>query len=164
MAINRTDNVNRLLAGILATGLAPRSFYAGEPVRYDGVPVDDVARAIVTSVLAARPGLHVTHASNSGLEPAVSLDQIVDWLETGGARLERLPHAEWVTRFRARLDELGEAARAWSPAQVIARWARPIRAEDIPRLETRAFLDLLGESPPAIDEPYVHRWRHALGW
>jgi fatty acid CoA ligase FadD9 len=161
-AINRTDNVNRLLAGILATGLAPRSFYAGEPARYDGLPVDCVATALVTNVLATAPGLHIFHASNAESRPSISLDHIVDWLETGGARLERLPHAEWLARFRARLEKLGEGARAWSPLSTIARWEQPIRAADVPAIDTRQFLALLGDRAPAIDEAYVHRWKHSL--
>jgi fatty acid CoA ligase FadD9 len=153
MAINRPDNINRLLAGILASGLAPRSFYAGEPARYDGLPVDHVAEAIVASVLAPAPGRHLYHASNAETRPVVSLDQIVDWLAAAGARLERLPHADWVMRFRAHLDR-----------STIVRWEQPIRAADIPAIETRRFRALLGGTPPAIDEAYVQRWKQSLGY
>ncbi len=162
-SINHTDNVNRLLAGILATGLAPHSFYAGAPARYDGLPVDCVARAIVASVLAPAPGLHRYHASNAETHPVVSLDRIVDWLETAGARLERLPHADWLPRFRARLDQLGDAARAWSPRSTIARWEQPIRTVDVPAIDTTRFLGLLGgRTLPALDEDSVRRWKQSL--
>jgi fatty acid CoA ligase FadD9 len=162
--INETDLYSRLLVGLARTRVAPPSFYApGVPGRLDGLPVDFVAREIVSRALASGTSRIRMHLSN---DEGPSLDEIAGWVGSAGIPLERCAtHAAWFARFSTALEQLDEATRRRSPFAVLTRWSKPV-GEPALRFETaglRAALEARGEAPPAIDEAFVHACLRGLG-
>ena len=89
----------RLLAGLVYTGIAPKSFY-GDPScpnrHYDGTPVDVVAGAIAGIASAQRRGIGLYHAVNPHWDDSVSLDSFLDWIQDAGYPLKRIPnYTQW---------------------------------------------------------------------
>ncbi|OPC77647.1 oxidoreductase [Embleya scabrispora] len=152
--LNVTDVFTRLMLSLVATGIAPTSFYrrdAGAPrprAHYDGLPVDFVARVVDT--LGARDGdgfrtFNVVNPHDDG----ISLDTFVDRLVAAGHAIDRVDdHGVWFTRFEAALRALPEKRRRHSvlpllhafrqPAEPVAgsrlpagRFARAVRAAGI---------------------------------
>ena len=115
--LNIPDAFTRLLVSLLATGLAPRSFYAqdesGERPRahYDGLPADFVAEAIAAIGGNGLDGFRSYDVMNPH-DDGVSLDVIVDWLIEEGVSIRRVSdHAEWISRFEGALRGLPEQER-----------------------------------------------------
>src|SRR5262249_2654044 len=117
--VNIPDFFTRLVAGIVYTGLAPKSFYApGAPehVRhYDGLPVEMVARSTaapsVNRPLGDEPPVRYAtyHVVNPHHHDLISLDVIVDWVKTAGYPVERIARYEqWYRTFHDRLTSLSE--------------------------------------------------------
>ncbi|XXJ61969.1 carboxylic acid reductase [Embleya sp. MST-111070] len=152
--LNVTDVFTRLMLSVVATKIAPASFYrrdvgAQRPrAHYDGLPVDFVARAVDT--LGARDGdgfrtYNVVNPHDDG----ISLDTFVDRLVATGHDIERVDdHGVWFTRFEAALRALPQTRRRYSvlpllhafrqPAEPVAgsrlpagRFARAVRATGI---------------------------------
>ena len=86
--MNPTDFFTRLLAGITYTGVAPRSFYgqqtAGSKAHFNGMPVDFVAAVIAATAAAGRAGLGTYHVVNPHYNDGISLDTVVDWVQSAG--------------------------------------------------------------------------------
>jgi fatty acid CoA ligase FadD9 len=152
-ALNWADNTNRLLHSIVATGLAPMSFYGGGPGRYDLVPLDAAVAAITTIAMNVR-GLATYHVTS---DDEVSLDTLLAWVESAGVQLERLPHAAWFAAWRAQLEALPAPVRARSAFATLDRWREPLGA--IPAFDTASYRAL---RPSIVDEALVHRWVEAL--
>ncbi|GCD92798.1 carboxylic acid reductase [Embleya hyalina] len=152
--LNVTDVFTRLMLSLVATGIAPASFYrrdvgAQRPrAHYDGLPVDFVAR--VVDILGAHDGdgfrtYNVVNPHDDG----ISLDTFVDWLVAAGHGIDRVDdHGVWFTRFEAALRALPKTRRRHSvlpllhvfrqPAEPVAgstlpagRFARAVRAAGI---------------------------------
>jgi fatty acid CoA ligase FadD9 len=165
--VNDGDNIVRLLRGLLATGVAPRSFYGADVARphFDGIPVDIVAAAIAAIALEAERGHHIYHVSNARWDDGVSIDTFADSIHASGHTLERLSdYGAWFAEFRARLERLDERERRRSPLPIIARWAQPASAGSAIHLANARFRgklkSLLGmDDVPILDEPYI---RHCL--
>ena len=105
-----------MLISLLSTGIAPRTFYAGDGsgerprAHYDGLPADFVAEAIATIGADGRDGFRSYDVMNPH-DDGISLDVIVDWLIDEGMAITRIDdHDEWVTRFEGALRGLPEAA------------------------------------------------------
>ncbi|MFI1582560.1 carboxylic acid reductase [Embleya sp. NPDC020630] len=152
--LNVTDVFTRLMLSLVATKIAPASFYRrdveaqGPRAHFDGLPVDFVARAVDT--LGARDGdgfrtYNVVNPHDDG----ISLDTFVDRLVATGHDIERVDdHGVWFTRFEAALRALPKTRRRHSvlpllhtfrqPAEPVAgsrfpagRFARAVRATGI---------------------------------
>jgi fatty acid CoA ligase FadD9 len=161
---NEGDNITRLLRGLLATGIAPRSFYRGELKQrhFDGIAVDVVAAALAAIALEASSDHRGYHVSNARWDDGVSLDSFVGWIGTAGHALVRIDdYAAWLREFRARLERLSEPERRRSPLPLIARWAEPTDAGGQIRLDNTRFRAALRahlgiDDVPLLDEAYLH--------
>lgn len=127
--LNVPDMFTRLLISLVATGIAPGSFYQpGVDARphYDGLPVDYVAEAIMRIGAAMTAGHHTFNVVNPH-DDRISLDQFVDWLIEAGQSIDRIAdHAEWVSRFETALTALPDRARQHSVLMVLDAFRRPI--------------------------------------
>ncbi|MGV9802494.1 carboxylic acid reductase [Mycobacterium sp. NPDC003449] len=127
--LNVPDMFTRLLLSLLLTGIAPRSFYAGDGLgsrpraHYDGLPVDFIAEAITT--LNPSEG-YVSYDVMNPHDDGVSLDVFVDWLIRGGNRIERVDdYADWLRRFETALTALPEKRRAQTVLPLLHAFAHP---------------------------------------
>jgi fatty acid CoA ligase FadD9 len=103
--LNAVDNFTRLLLSLLATGIAPGSFYqtdaAGNRARahYAGLPADLVVEAVTTLGNQVTDGFRCFDVENPH-DDGISLDTFVDWLIDAGHKIQRIgDHNEWITRF-----------------------------------------------------------------
>ena len=145
-ALNWADNTNRLLFSIVATGLAPETFYAGAPGRYDLVPLDAIVASITAIATAPERGIATYHATS---DDEVTLDALVAWTASA-VPLERLPYAAWFAALRERLDALPDALKTLTILPAIERWRAPLPS-GAPRFDTLARTSV-------VDETLVHRW------
>lgn len=114
--INVPDMFARLLSSVLATGIAPGSFYEldreGQRRRthFDGLPVDFVAAAISALAAESTGNFRTYHVMNPH-DDGIGLDECVDWLIDAGYPIARIAdYDEWLYRFRS-------AVRALPPRQ-----------------------------------------------
>ncbi|MDP9166313.1 MAG: SDR family oxidoreductase, partial [Actinomycetota bacterium] len=129
--LNVPDMFTRLIFSVLATGLAPVSFYQRDASgqrqssHYDGLPVDFVAEAM--TVLGARlssgfRSFDVMNPHDDGL----SVDVFVDWLIDGGHAIHRIDdYDEWFRRFETALRGLPEQQRQQSVLPLLHAYRRP---------------------------------------
>jgi fatty acid CoA ligase FadD9 len=161
--LNVPDAFTRLLVSLLATGLAPRTFYAedgsGERPRahYDGLPADFVAEAITTIGGANLEGFHSYDVMNPH-DDGISLDVIVDWLVDAGETITRVnDHADWISRFEGALRGLPEEQRQRSVLALLDSYRepeRPLRGAVAP---TDVFRQAVQHAKigPAQDIPHI---------
>jgi fatty acid CoA ligase FadD9 len=127
--LNVPDMFSRLLYSVLATGIAPRSFYRADGARahYDGLPVDFTAAAVVA--LGGRDGATDEYRTFSLVNPnddGVSLDTFVDWLTEAGHRIERVDdYADWYVRFEAAMRALPEDRRQYAALPILHGFKEP---------------------------------------
>jgi len=139
--LNVPDVFTRLVFSLLATGIAPGSFYRGDgsAAHFDGLPVDFTARAI-TALSTRAPGHRTFHVLNPH-EDGISLDTVVDWLAAGHP-IRRIPDfAEWTVRFEAALRGLPDrlAQRSLLPLRhAFAEPAAPTPGSGLPADRFRA--------------------------
>ena len=130
--INRSDMFTRLLYSIITTQLAPQSFYLPNADgskgkgHYDGLPVDVLAKAMIGISDYDYSGYHNFDMENYHHEDGVSLDKFVDWIETAGYPLHRIPnHGDWVKRIKDKLTTLPEDQRQQSVLDLLPAYSRP---------------------------------------
>lgn len=147
--LNLPDRFTRLLLSILATGMAPRSFYRldqdGNRCRahYSGLPVDFTAEAIAS--LSAR-GAHgyVTYNTVNANDDGVSLDEIVGWLIRAGHPITRFDdYAEWHMRFESALRGLPDRQRRLSLLPLTRAYAQPAEPRTGPEVPASRFTTAL---------------------
>ncbi|MFV8165504.1 amino acid adenylation domain-containing protein [Mycobacterium sp. 134] len=139
--LNVPDNFTRMVLSVVATGLAPASFYQLDPdgnrqrAHYDALPVGFVAEAITTlGWRMARAGsadfetYHVMNPHDDG----IGIDEYVDWLIEAGYRIERIADfGEWLQRFEIALRALPERQRRHSVLQILAsQFTRDLKAPE----------------------------------
>ncbi|MFJ2863072.1 carboxylic acid reductase [Kitasatospora sp. NPDC087314] len=129
--LNLPDRFTRLIVSVLATGMAPRSFYRLDQdgnrrrAHYSGLPVDFTAEAIASLSARSADG-YVTYNTVNANDDGVSLDEIVDWLIDAGHPVTRFDdHREWHMRFEAALRGLPDHQRRLSLLPLLAAYAKP---------------------------------------
>jgi fatty acid CoA ligase FadD9 len=90
------DVFTRLILSLVATGIAPYSFYEldadgkRQRAHFDALPVDFIAEAIATLGERVQTGVEAYHVANP-YEDGIGLDEYVDWLIEAGHRIQRGP-------------------------------------------------------------------------
>jgi fatty acid CoA ligase FadD9 len=128
--LNVPDVFTRLLLSLVATGIAPGSFYelgpAGHRQRahYDGLPVEFIAEAI--STLGTRVGACATYHVMNPHDDGIGLDEFVDWLNGAGYPIERIEdYGLWLRRFETAIRALPERQRQSSVLPLLHNFQRP---------------------------------------
>ncbi|KZS63652.1 amino acid adenylation domain-containing protein [Mycobacterium ostraviense] len=130
--LNMSDMFTRMVLSVVATGIAPSSFYRPpedpadgnrQRAHLDGLPVEFVAEAIAT--LGAQIGresstgyqtYHVMNPHDDG----IGLDEYVDWLIEAGYPIERIDDfGEWLQRFETALRALPDQQRDHSLLELL---------------------------------------------
>ncbi|MET7842765.1 carboxylic acid reductase [Streptomyces sp. NPDC005356] len=128
--LNAPDLFTRLLFSLVATGVAPRSFYRGDASRahYDGLPVDFTATAVTELGERVTSGYRTFNVVNPH-DDGISLDTFVDWLTEDGRPITRIDdYADWLERFRTALRALPEERRQHSVLPLLHAFERPSEA------------------------------------
>jgi fatty acid CoA ligase FadD9 len=132
--LNVPDIFTRLLFSLVATGIAPRSFYRasedGSRPHYEGLPVDFLAAAIVA--VGAREGrsFDIYNTTNPH-DDGISLDTFVDWIAEAGYPIQRIDdYVDWVNRFETAMRALPEHQRHRSLLAVMDIYRQPAEAAE----------------------------------
>ncbi len=129
--LNVPDMFTRLMLSLVATGIAPGSFYEldadGNRQRshYDGLPVEFIADAISTLGERVVDGFETYHVMNP-YDDGIGLDEYVDWLIEAGYPVARVgAYDAWLQRFDTTLRALPERQRQASLLPLIHNYQRP---------------------------------------
>ena len=128
--LNVPDMFTRLLLSLIATGIAPKSFYrpGSGPAHYDGLPADFTAESITTIGSQVGVGYETFNVLNPHAD-GISLDVIVDWLIGAGNAITRIDdYAEWFTRFERGIRALPEKQKQHSLLPLLRAFGQPAEA------------------------------------
>jgi fatty acid CoA ligase FadD9 len=161
--LNLPDMFTRLMLSLVATGIAPGSFYEldseGDRQRahYDGLPVEFIAAAISALGAQVVDGYQTYHVMNP-YDDGIGLDEYVDWLIDAGYPVQRIAdYGEWLPRFEVAMRALPERQRQYSLLPLLHNYQkpeRPIRGSLAPTDRFRAAVQE-AKIGPDKDIPHV---------
>ncbi|BBX44330.1 carboxylic acid reductase [Mycobacterium cookii] len=132
--LNLPDMFTRMMLSLVATGVAPGSFYEldadgnRQRAHYDGLPVEFIAEAVSTlgpTVADEAAGFQTYHVMNP-YDDGIGLDEYVDWLIDAGYSIQRVgDYAAWLQRFETTLRGLPERQRQYSLLPLLHNYQRP---------------------------------------
>jgi fatty acid CoA ligase FadD9 len=129
--LNVPDMFTRMMLSLVATGVAPASFYeldAGgsrQRSHFDGLPVEFIADAISTLGANVVDGYETYHVMNPH-DDGISMDTFVDWLIEAGYPIGRVPdYSAWLERFDTSLRALPEKQRQASLIPLLHNYQKP---------------------------------------
>jgi fatty acid CoA ligase FadD9 len=129
--LNVPDMFTRMMLSLVATGVAPASFYeldadgSRQRAHFDGLPVEFIADAISTLGVGVREGFDTFHVMNP-YDDGISMDTFVDWLVEAGYAITRVPaYADWLERFDTTLRALPEKQRQASLLPLLHNYQSP---------------------------------------
>ncbi|TGD86574.1 NAD-dependent epimerase/dehydratase family protein [Mycolicibacterium sp. CH28] len=129
--LNLPDMFTRMMLSLVATGIAPTSFYEldtdgnRQRAHYDGLPVEFVADAISTLGALAGEGFHTYHVMNPH-DDGTGLDEFVDWLIRAGYPIQRIAdYGTWLRRFETAMRALPDRQRQYSLLPLLHNYQRP---------------------------------------
>ena len=166
--INPPDSFIRLLASLIMTGLAPKSFYrpgvdgGRAKAHYDGLPVDFVAAIMQQIGVSRSRGFQTYNLVNMHYDDGISLDSMADWIIDAGYELLRVDdHDEWFRRFGERMRTLPDEMRRHSCLAILAQFRTPYGVEP-KKLAHAQFLARVRELPvgpqvPHLSQAYIHK-------
>jgi fatty acid CoA ligase FadD9 len=162
--LNVPDIFTRLVFSLVATGIAPWSFYRasdGQRPHYEGLPVDFLADAI--AALGAQHGnsfytYNTTNPHNDG----ISLDTFVDWIIAAGYPIERIDdYSDWLNRFETAMRALPERQRAQSVLTVLDVYRQPVPAvagSAIPGERFQTAVEKSGRAIPHLSQQLIDKY------
>ena len=149
--LNLPDMFTRLMLSLVATGLAPASFYEldssgqRQNAHYDGLPVDFIAEAICVlggQLVKGHETYHVMNPHDDG----IGLDEYVDWLIDAGYHIHRVADFdEWRERFQRALHALPDRQRDNSLLPLMHAYRqpqKPVRGSVAPAGRFRAAVNV----------------------
>jgi fatty acid CoA ligase FadD9 len=129
--LNLPDMFTRLMLSLVATGIAPGSFYQldadgnRQRAHYDGLPVEFIAEAISTLGERVVEGFETYHVMNP-YDDGIGLDEYVDWLIEAGYPVARVGEYDaWLQRFDTAVRALPERQRQASLLPLLHNYQRP---------------------------------------
>jgi fatty acid CoA ligase FadD9 len=129
--LNVPDMFTRMMLSLVATGIAPHSFYEldadgnRQRAHFDGLPVEFVADAISTLGVNVVAGFETYHVMNP-YDDGIGMDTYVDWLVEAGYQIARVPdYAAWLARFETTLRGLPDKQRQASLLPLLHNYQKP---------------------------------------
>jgi len=129
--LNLPDMFTRMMLSLVATGVAPQSFYqldadgGRQRAHYDGLPVEFIAEAISTIGANVRSGFETFHVMNP-YDDGIGMDEFVDWLVEAGYSIRRIDdYGDWLQRFSTTLRSLPEKQRNASLLPLLHNYQSP---------------------------------------
>ena len=166
--LNVPDMFTRMILSLVATGIAPGSFYEldadgnRQRAHYDGLPVEFIAEAIA-SLGATQVGahsadeFHTYHVMNPH-DDGIGLDEFVDWLIDAGFSIQRIgDYGDWLKRFETSLRGLSEKQRNSSLVPLLHNYQKPQKPINGPMAPTERFGAAVQDAKvgPNKDIPHV---------
>jgi len=158
--LNVPDQFTRLILSLIATGIAPGSFYQAQAsderplAHYDGLPADFTASAI--TALGAVEGFHTYDSVNPHAD-GISLDNFVDWLIEAGYPIQRIDnYNEWFSRFDTAIRGLPEKQKQHSLLPLLHAYRYPQHAHNGAFLPAIRFREGV-QSAQNADIPHLTR-------
>jgi fatty acid CoA ligase FadD9 len=172
--LNLPDMFTRLMLSLVATGIAPGSFYEldadGDRQRahYDGLPVEFISEAISVLgplVLEDEAGFQTYHVMNP-YDDGIGLDEYVDWLIDAGYSVQRVgDYGTWLQRFETTLRALPDRQRQYSLLPLLHNYQKPqtpINGSMAPTDRFRAAVQEAKIGPdkdiPHVSEPVIVKY------
>lgn len=132
--LNVPDMFTRTILSLVATGIAPGSFYElgaegnRQRAHYDGLPVEFIAEAIATLGAQSADRFATYHVMNP-YDDGIGFDEFVDWLTdpaVAGCAIQRIAdYGEWLQRFETALRALPEKQRNASLLPLLHNYQKP---------------------------------------
>lgn len=129
--LNLPDMFTRMMFSLVASGVAPGSFYELDAdgnrrrAHYDGLPVEFIAEASTTLGAAAGHGFATYHVMNP-YDDGLGMDEFVDWLIEAGYPIRRIAdYGDWLQRFETTLRALPERQRQASLLPLLHNYQKP---------------------------------------
>jgi fatty acid CoA ligase FadD9 len=177
--LNLPDMFTRMMLSLVATGIAPGSFYeldadgTRQRAHYDGLPVEFIAEAISSLGAQVVDGYQTYHVMNP-YDDGIGLDEYVDWLIDAGCSIQRVgDYAAWLRRFETTLRALPEKQRNSSLLPLLHNYQKPqtpINGSMAPTDRFRAAVQEAKIGPdkdiPHVSEPVIVKYitdLHLLG-
>jgi fatty acid CoA ligase FadD9 len=160
--LNVPDVFTRTILSLVATGIAPGSFYeldAGgnrQRAHYDGLPVDFIADAIATLGAAVESGYQTYHVLNP-YDDGIGLDQFVDWFNDAGYPIQRIAdYNDWLQRFETAMRALPERERRHSVLPLLHYYQHPEKPLCGALASTERFRAAVQEAKVGPDKDIPH--------
>ncbi|MEE3750034.1 carboxylic acid reductase [Mycobacterium intracellulare] len=163
--LNLPDMFTRLMLSLVATGIAPGSFYEldaeGNRQRshYDGLPVEFIAAAISTlgtQITDSDTGFQTYHVMNP-YDDGIGLDEYIDWLIEAGYSIERIAdYSEWLRRFETSLRALPDRQRQYSLLPLLHNYQKPEKPINGSMAPTDVFRAAVQEAKIGPDKDIPH--------
>jgi fatty acid CoA ligase FadD9 len=160
--LNLPDMFTRLMLSLVATGVAPGSFYEldsdgnRQRAHYDGLPVEFIAEAIATLGAQVTSGFHTYHVMNP-YDDGIGLDEYVDWLIDAGYPIQRVgDYAAWLQRFETTLRGLPERQRQYSLLPLLHNYQKPEKPINGSIAPTDRFRTAVQEAKIGADKDIPH--------
>ena len=163
--LNLPDMFTRLMLSLVATGIAPGSFYEldadgnRQRAHYDGLPVEFIAAAISTlgsQITDSDTGFQTYHVMNP-YDDGIGLDEYVDWLVDAGYSIERIAdYSEWLRRFETSLRALPDRQRQYSLLPLLHNYRTPEKPINGSIAPTDVFRAAVQEAKIGPDKDIPH--------
>ncbi|WP_409430711.1 carboxylic acid reductase [Mycobacterium sp. SMC-16] len=134
--LNLPDMFTRMMFSLVASGIAPYSFYElgadgkRQRAHYDGLPVEFVSESISTLAVQVAAGesdstFETYHVMNP-YDDGIGMDEFVDWLIEAGYPVARVDdYADWLARFETALRGLPDRQRQASLLPLLHNYQQP---------------------------------------
>ncbi|MUL47336.1 carboxylic acid reductase [Mycobacterium sp. CBMA293] len=174
--LNLPDMFTRMMLSLVATGIAPKSFYEldaegnRQRAHYDGLPVEFISEAISTLTVQVAAGesestFETYHVMNP-YDDGIGMDEYVDWLIAAGYSIARVDdYADWLTRFETGLRGLPDRQRQASLLPLLHNYQQPgypVRGSIAPVERFRAAVQNakigVDKDIPHIDAPVIVKY------
>ncbi|GAB5900951.1 carboxylic acid reductase [Mycolicibacterium mageritense] len=163
--LNLPDMFTRMMFSLVASGIAPGSFYQigadgkRQRAHYDGLPVEFIAEAISTLGAQSVDSFETYHVMNP-YDDGIGMDEFVDWLVEAGYPIQRIAdYREWVQRFESTLRALPDRQRQASLLPLLHNYQQPAVPLNGAMAPTDVFRASVQEAKigPDKDIPHVTR-------
>ncbi|HZA09747.1 thioester reductase domain-containing protein, partial [Mycobacterium sp.] len=160
--LNVPDTFTRMMLSLVATGIAPGSFYEldadgnRQRAHYDGLPVDFIAEAMSRLGAQVVDGFETYHVMNP-YDDGIGLDEYVDWLIEAGYSIQRIPdYAAWWQRFETAMRALPDRQRQHSLLPLLHNYRRPEKPINGPIAPTGRFRAAVQDAKIGPDKDIPH--------
>ena len=160
--LNVPDIFTRTMLSLVATGIAPGSFYEldangnRQRAHYDGLPVDFIAEAIATLGAGVENGYQTYHVLNP-YDDGIGFDQYVDWLNEAGYPIQRIAdYNDWLQRFETAMRALPRRQRQHSVLPLLHYYQRPEKPLRGALASTERFHAAVQEAKVGPDKDIPH--------